>query len=612
MEEFTSTKYIKLAFELQADRHYKNAIEMLYKALAIECENTEIISQIAHLYSLLNNKDRAIEMWTKVLELDKDNIFAKTNLAKMYESIGKTDRALKLSEEIFAQKKDSESFATYLKSLFVSKQYQKVIDEYLQSDFQKNSSNEMFLVVAEACLKLDNADEAKKYLTSALDNDDNDCKALFILAEIEFKEHKIESAKLRVEKAVQIEPSEAFYNLLGLINLQQNNVTEATNDFVNAINLNRSNPEYCYNLATAYVLCGWLFEAKKNFQKAVLLDPSNLDYKYALAQLYYANNELSKAQEEISQIKKSKQDYIDAKILEAMVNSKLGHVLIAKKQLLTYLEQNSENDYIYYGLGKIYKDLYDYSKSVEYFQNAVKLKPYSLEYLSELADSYVENKEYENAEKTIIEIIKINKHYVFAHILLAKIYVQFKEYGKALQSCENAINLDANSNYTYYLKSKILKRLGDSHAALENLKIAITLSADNHKYYGEVAKIYFEKNNFNDAILYYKEASELDITNIDYKYGIALCAGQLNDYKTANHYFSLARRLEPDNAAILCDYMELLYKMGKRKNAVKMLKEVSKLTNNNSLKQILKDKTTELDEKYPESKCFWGCFWTRK
>ena len=74
-QEENSIDYIKKSFELKNSKLYKEAIEMLYKAL--ECdeagENSEIISQIADLYVLLKNYDRALEEYERVLETDKNH-----------------------------------------------------------------------------------------------------------------------------------------------------------------------------------------------------------------------------------------------------------------------------------------------------------------------------------------------------------------------------------------------------------------------------------------------------------------------------------------------------------------------------------------------------------
>ena len=70
MSENLTEQFLKQAFQLQADKHYKQAIESLYKALCIEPENVEILSQISHLYYLMNNFERSQEYAEKILEIN--------------------------------------------------------------------------------------------------------------------------------------------------------------------------------------------------------------------------------------------------------------------------------------------------------------------------------------------------------------------------------------------------------------------------------------------------------------------------------------------------------------------------------------------------------------
>ena len=85
-----SIDYIKKSFELKNSKLYKEAIEMLYKALECEegRENAEIISQIADLYVLLKNYDRALEEYEKVLDLDKNHTHSFSEMSKIYFYLG--------------------------------------------------------------------------------------------------------------------------------------------------------------------------------------------------------------------------------------------------------------------------------------------------------------------------------------------------------------------------------------------------------------------------------------------------------------------------------------------------------------------------------------------
>ena len=66
--------YIKRAFELKSQECYKQAIEMLYKALSIEPDNIEILYQTGELYFLLHNYPRAIQYPERILAQEPEHI----------------------------------------------------------------------------------------------------------------------------------------------------------------------------------------------------------------------------------------------------------------------------------------------------------------------------------------------------------------------------------------------------------------------------------------------------------------------------------------------------------------------------------------------------------
>ena len=76
--------YIKRAFELKSQECYKQAIEMLYKALSLEADNNEILYQLGELYYLLHNYPRALQYIQQVLEKDSVHLQALKLLKNIY------------------------------------------------------------------------------------------------------------------------------------------------------------------------------------------------------------------------------------------------------------------------------------------------------------------------------------------------------------------------------------------------------------------------------------------------------------------------------------------------------------------------------------------------
>ena len=77
-------EYIKQAFDLKSQQCYKQAIEMLYKALEADSDNIEILFQIGELYFLLNDFSHALKYLEKVLQKDDSHIETLKILKKIY------------------------------------------------------------------------------------------------------------------------------------------------------------------------------------------------------------------------------------------------------------------------------------------------------------------------------------------------------------------------------------------------------------------------------------------------------------------------------------------------------------------------------------------------
>ena len=63
---------IKKSFQFKNLKQYKEAIEMLYKALEydeVPEDNVELLSQIGDLHILLNNRERALDEFQKALSI---------------------------------------------------------------------------------------------------------------------------------------------------------------------------------------------------------------------------------------------------------------------------------------------------------------------------------------------------------------------------------------------------------------------------------------------------------------------------------------------------------------------------------------------------------------
>lgn len=596
MSDSLTAKFLKQAFQLQEEKHYKQAIEALYKALCIESDNIEILAQISQLYYLMNNFERSLEYAEKILEIEPEHtetIKIVINIQKINQKYAK---ALSLAEKLYRLEPNIKNFITYLEMLAECNQHNTIIEEIDKEAFNYEDRNneQLLLIEGYSRLKLNQIFKAIGIFQNIIKLYPQNTDAKFYLGVIYYQKHQDADAERLFNEILDDIQCDRTYNYLGLLKLDQQKIGEAINYFQFAIKIEQYNAFYHYNLGTAYSLNGWLFEAEESFKKAVRLEPTNTVYNYALAYLYYERKDYKKAQEGIENILLKEPDYADAVILKAMINAQNGNIMDAKNELQELSKTTTDNDFLYYAMAKIYKEFPLYNEAIDCLQCAINIKPESLEYLSELADCYCETEQYKVAEDIVTKVLYLNKHFIYGHLLNAKLKLKQKKYNDAAKIVSNAIKLDNSCAEAYKYQAEIYATQGLKNRSIESAKIAVSLCPQEATYYAFLAKLQYEAHEYEDAFLYYKEASLLDELNVDYLYKAAQSADKANDYMNAMNYYSYALRQEPFNNLIIYEYVDFLKRNDKIKQALDLLKNKIETVGSPNIAKVLQQKYDEI------------------
>ncbi|MDD3238081.1 MAG: tetratricopeptide repeat protein [Candidatus Gastranaerophilales bacterium] len=613
MSELSVTEYIKKAFDVKSQGNYKQAIELFYKALSIDDESSEIMSEIANLYFKMNDPERAIEYYEQALEADPFNLNIKFELALVNKHLGNIQKAIDLIESVYLKNNDLKYLVELLHSLCLEGRNEEVVDKFEKSDFQNADSDALFNYVAMAYRAMGKNDEAEVFYRKAisLNNDNSDAK--YSLAEILVEKKSYKEPEELLLSILEEKICSKTYHLLGQIHFNCGRYDKAINYFSIAANIESNNPQYFYDLGTSYSLKGFLAEAEDAYQKAVKLSPNNLHYNYTLAYLNYQSGEISNAKQKLEYVLSINPHHIDALVLKALIASEDGDVLAANKLLDEVLENTKTNDFAFYVKSLLFKKLNWWEKAIETIKKALELRPDSLEYMSELATYFYNAKLYDETKEICAKIISQDKKFLYAYLLGAKAYYVSLDYENALKYVEKALRLDQNSDEAYYIKALVFKDTAVINSAIEMAQIAINIAPQKIEYYEFIAKGYFAQQNYKDAYSYYKEASNLDMLNVSYKYQMAKCAQCDGNNQEALANYSVAKRLEPANVFIATQYADFLCSIHKVKKAYDMLKTTLDYNPSNhdrtelvkkilEVREILNDKSTAIERMFSKLK----------
>ena len=492
-------KYIKQAFELKSQQCYKQAIEMLYKALEIESDNIEILFQLGELYFLLNNFSRASQYLERVLKVNKDHIEALKILGKIYLYSNDLENTYLLYERILNLDNNTQNITNFIEICSKKGDLEKI------QEFENTDDNNVLYAVAKAFYQ--NNKDAKPILEKILNSNNEHEDALVLLGKIYFDKGEFEKSKEIFYKFPKTSENPEILNYLGLFATEDLNFIEAIKFFSKASNIDKKNHKYFYNLANAYFYNGWFDEACKAYLKAIQMAPDNNGYRYSLAYLYYQQKNYERCQSEIDYILENDNKYELAHTLNALLKLENKDFLGAQKELEENL--NEKNNFTLVSLAKVYSELMLYEKAEKIITKVLSNTPDSLNYQCQLAEIYIVQKKYDEALTILNNVIEKNENYITAYSLAAKANFESGDLNKAKDFAQKAIAIDMNFAGGYYYLALVRFEEKDYDEALECMKRAIMFDLNNAAYYAKMSEIYKAKEDYKTALDYIKEAESI-------------------------------------------------------------------------------------------------------
>lgn len=514
-------EYIKESFKFKQLKEYHKAVEMLYKALAIESketndeDNVEILSQIGFLFMELENYPKALEEFQKALTINPNHSFSVLKSFDIYFKEKQFSKALNLAQKYCENNKNSIAYLNYFKALVALNKTQDAIEIFNALDENIKLDPDILYTISKIDPK-----KRKLLLEKIVDIDETHVDANLELAEIELREGNYNKVINYCLNIVDDNPLALYY--LALVEQSRHEYSKAIDLFIRAINIDYDTHDFYFDLAKAYCDIAWFEEALFMLKKSVNFsiaknEKEKLDEKYFLiGWILIKQNQSSKALLNLNLINKNSSFYLRAQILIQSINLKNKNLATAKKALEQNYEKEKDNPLFLEVLAGVYKELKLYKQSIETYKKALIYYPDSIFYALEIIDLLIDNEEYDEAIKRINDFCSKYKNCANIYNSLARIYYRLKDLSKALESINRYIELDCNNSEAYYFKGLILNDMSDYEKAAESIYEAIKFKPDAAKYYAQMARSYLGFNQPNDALLYIKEAIELNQNEINY------------------------------------------------------------------------------------------------
>ena len=499
--------FIRVSFELKSSKLYKEAIEMLYKALS--CSDVgdgkcEIISQIAFLYFSLKNYERAIEQFEKALDINPENPSALYGLADVYFELKDYNKALEYASLLVKYSPDEKNFLFYFKILFELKKYSEIMEVWGEISSQYQEDSDILYIISKTDIQ-----NKKQILEKIVSSEPNNFDSRFDLAKLFYAEKDYRRAIELFLEANSIKNTGDNYYYLGLSYFAIAEFDLAINSFLSAVKYNPKNPDYYLSLSKAYIENFWFEEALISCKKSIELNnnPDELPQKQILLSwLNFKLNKIEQALLNLSSIDENNEFYNDAQILKCVILYEKGDIVKSKMKLEDIIKEDPKDPILYSTLGKIYKDMQYQKSAIEIYEKGLLVEPRSVEFRAELVDLYIDINELEKAEYILGELFAINPKILPIYNSRARIFYKKKEFERAKEELLTYLSYDKNNSEVHYFLGLVLNELNEADLAIEYIKNAIEINPNCGKYYSQFSRSYEIKGDNALAMSFAKEA----------------------------------------------------------------------------------------------------------
>jgi len=346
----------------------------------------------------------AENLFSRAINANATLTSARMNLVQLYLLQNKPRSAIsELKQVLRLQPENNEAFDRLTGLLLNQKQFDEFIDVVEQAKSSRTIPFSLLLSLADAYLEKRNAVKAEENFQLALQQQSNDADAILGLAQVAYLKGDTALATSYLDRAKQSEvKSAATLHRFALVAWAAGRFEEANRALTEAVKLKPDEPALYVALGTTWLKKPDLVEAEQAFRRALQLQSDNSE-----AQMYLGYT--------------------------LMLQGKYSE---ARALLEKSLEKQSTVPQTFYYLGLISQQEGDDEAAIRLFKKTLDLLPTYADVHVAMGRSYLNLKNYAQAQTELELAVKLNPNDAEAHYQLAILYARLKDPGRAQQQMQ--------------------------------------------------------------------------------------------------------------------------------------------------------------------------------
>lgn len=188
-----------------------------------------------------------------------------------------------------------------------------------------------------------------------------------------------------------------------------------------------------------------------------------------------------------------------------------------------------------------------YAEAIEDYKQALKYEPENIPILNNLALSYINEEDFDEAEAALAELSRVSPKYTMAYLMKADVALRKKDTVQAMNYVDQALEIDKYDSNIWATRGQLLLAQQKYEEAEKALDEATSLGGHDANHYINRALSRFHQNNLKGAMSDYDLALDIDPQNFYGHYNRGLLRARIGDYNRAVEDFDFVLDVDPDD-----------------------------------------------------------------
>jgi len=383
------------------------------------------------------------------------------------------------------------------------------------------------------------------FLTATAFAQQNPAGSPFRVAEDLLAQHRLAEARTETLDQLKSHPTVDGYNLLGIIQSNQQDFGAAIASFQHALRIKPGFPKTLNNLGNVYAAQHQFEPAERQFRAALRTDPANADANYNLGVLLMMKGAPAGA---IPYLQRVKSPQAQLNLVRAYLQA--HRTADATRTAESLSEHNKDNVQVQFSLGVLMASEHQYSVAQHALDRAAALQPDSPEILYNYAQVLLRTGENAKAELILNRATKLQQDNADALYLLAQSYSGQSRPLDALDALVRAHKMAPDNVDIISLMAQITMSQNYFEDAIPLLESGLKIAPKRPDLLAALGQSYFMAGKTEKAIEEFNRLLDIEKSARSYAF-LGLSYRNLGRFDEAKTYFQRGIALDPHSPTCL-------------------------------------------------------------